>query len=183
MRTATPILFALCAVFVLAASPGSTEERPCRPSLSNLWHCPGDQNGTPKATPKTTERACRPSLSNGYHCPGTVSAPQAAPPPKHTAHATERACRPSLSNGFNCGPVPKASTQTQLGKDQYATEAQAAEHCRPRDVVVWANTSTGVYHYAGTHWYGNTKSGAYMCESDSVDDGLRHAKNEEQPHT
>jgi len=128
-------------------------------------------------------RACRPSLSNGYHCPVTVSAPQAAPPPKHTAHATERACRPSLSNGFNCGPVPKASTQTQLGKDQYATEAQAAEHCRPRDVVVWANTSTGVYHYAGTHWYGNTKSGAYMCESDSVDDGLRHAQNEEQPHT
>ena len=211
MRTATPILFALCAVFVLAASPGSTEERPCRPSLSNLWHCPGDQNGTPKATPKTTERACRPSLSNGYHCPGTVSAPEAAPPSKHTAHTKERACRPSLSNGyhcpgqaasnepettsqekracrpslsngFNCGPAPKASTETQLGKDQYATEVQAAEHCR-RDVVVWLNTATGVYHYAGTHWYGNTKSGAYMCEKDSVDDGMRHAKNEEPPHT
>ena len=33
MRTATPILFALSAVFVLAASPGWTEERACRPVL------------------------------------------------------------------------------------------------------------------------------------------------------
>jgi hypothetical protein len=182
MRTATPILFALSAVFVLAASPAVAEERPCRPSLSNLWHCPGDESAKPKATAKTTERACRPSLSNGYHCPGTVSAPEAASPPKHTAQTKERACRPSLSNGFNCGPAPKGSTETQLGKDQYATEAEAAEHCRS-DVVVWLNTATGVYHYAGTHWYANTKTGAYMCEKDSVDDGMRHAKNEESPHT
>ena len=209
MRTATPILFALSAVFVLAASPGWTEERACRPSLSNLWHCPGDQKAEPKATPKTTERACRPSLSNGYRCPGT---PEAAPTPKRTVHKEractpslsngyrcpgptasneektpskpkygERPCRPSLSNGYNCGTNPSAPT-TQLGKDQYVTEAAAAAHC-PRDVVVWVNSASGIYHYPGTRWYGSTKSGAYMCEGDSVDAGMRHAKNEERLHT
>jgi hypothetical protein len=26
------------------------------------------------------------------------------------------------------------------------------------DVTVWVNTRSGVYHYPGTRWYGNTKS-------------------------
>jgi hypothetical protein len=26
-------------------------------------------------------------------------------------------------------------------------------------VTVWVNTRSGVYHYPGTRWYGNTKSG------------------------
>jgi len=183
MRTANKILFAIATVFVLAASPGWTEERACRPSLSNLWHCPSNQEAQPKAKPTTTERACRPSLSNGYHCPGTASVPEAAPEPKRTVHREVQPCRPSLSNGYHCPgqAAPSASTKTQLGKDQYSTEAQAAAHC-PRDTVVWANTSTGVYHYAGTHWYGNTKFGAYMCEGDTVGSGVRRAKNEVPPH-
>jgi hypothetical protein len=46
---------------------------------------------------------------------------------------------------------------------------------------VWCNTNSGVYHYAETHNYGHTKSGAYMCEADTAAAGCRPAKNERHP--
>jgi hypothetical protein len=33
---------------------------------------------------------------------------------------------------------------------------------------VWANTATGIYHYAGTRWYGKTKQGKFMREKDAI---------------
>ena len=38
-----------------------------------------------------------------------------------------------------------------------------------------------IYHFAGTRDYGNTKSGAYMCESEAQASGNRAAKNERHP--
>jgi len=42
---------------------------------------------------------------------------------------------------------------------------------------VWVNTATGVYHYPGTRWYGNTKQGKFMSEADARSQGYRLAKN------
>ena len=42
---------------------------------------------------------------------------------------------------------------------------------------VWVNTATGVYHYPGTRWYGNTKQGKFMSEADARSQGFRPAKN------
>jgi hypothetical protein len=49
------------------------------------------------------------------------------------------------------------------------------------DTVVWVNLESKIYHFAGYHAYGNTKSGAYMCERDTTTAGFRAAKNEKHP--
>jgi hypothetical protein len=58
--------------------------------------------------------------------------------------------------------------------------AQARARC-PSDTVVWVNTKSNVYHFAGRRDYGNTKQGAYMCEADAKAAGDRAAKNEKHP--
>jgi hypothetical protein len=39
------------------------------------------------------------------------------------------------------------------------------------------NTATGVYHYPGTRWYGNTKQGKFMSEAEARAHGYRPARN------
>src|SRR5262249_1725373 len=73
---------------------------------------------------------------------------------------------------------PRTGQATQAG--QFTTEAAARSHC-PGAPVVWANTKSNIYHFAGTHNYGNTKAGSYMCEADAAAAGIRAAKNEKRP--
>jgi Helix-hairpin-helix motif len=42
--------------------------------------------------------------------------------------------------------------------------------------VVWVNTETKVFHEPGDKWYGRTKHGKYMKESEAVAAGYRAAK-------
>jgi hypothetical protein len=60
----------------------------------------------------------------------------------------------------------------------FPTEQEAQAHC-PRDVVVWLNLPTGIYHYKGRRWYGNTKRGGYVCEQEAKQSGDRAALNGE----
>ena len=73
---------------------------------------------------------------------------------------------------------PRMAAPTGAGG--FTTDAQAKAHC-PADTVVWVNTKSGVYHFAGTHNYGTTKQGAYMCEADAKAAGDRAAENEKHP--
>jgi hypothetical protein len=74
----------------------------------------------------------------------------------------------------------KAAPVQQPAAGQFSSEAEAKSHC-PGDTVVWANTGTKVYHYAGTAPYGKTKRGAFMCERETAAAGLRAARNEKRP--
>jgi hypothetical protein len=55
------------------------------------------------------------------------------------------------------------------------TVRAAQEKTEKKEVKVWVNTSSGVYHCPGTRWYGNTKRGKYMGECDAIKDGNRPA--------
>jgi hypothetical protein len=57
----------------------------------------------------------------------------------------------------------------------------ASTRSLPSDTVVWVNSKSHVYHCPGTHNYGTTKEGAYMCEADARAAGDRAAMNEHHP--
>ena len=69
----------------------------------------------------------------------------------------------------------RASAAAPVGKDQYATEAEAKTNC-PSDPVVWVNSTSWVYHGSGSRSYGKTKTGAYMCQKESTAAGFRAPK-------
>jgi hypothetical protein len=77
-------------------------------------------------------------------------------------------------------PTTSAAAPMPMGAGEFASEQQAKYRC-PSDTVVWVNKESHVYHFPGTHNYGHTKEGAYMCEADAKAAGDRAAKNEKHP--
>jgi hypothetical protein len=104
----------------------------------------------------------------------TTAAPAQAPAMRPAPAPTARTAAPAPARSA----APTASAPT--GGNQFTTEAQAKARC-PMGTVVWANLPSKIYHFAGTHNYGHTKSGAYMCEQDAQSTGMRAAKNEKHP--
>ena len=58
----------------------------------------------------------------------------------------------------------------------FTDETTAHQHC-PKDVVVWLNLPTMIWHYKGQRWYANTKHGAYACEKEAGAAGARGTRN------
>jgi hypothetical protein len=127
---------------------------------------------------KITEKAyidkCR--AGETIALPNTPAAAPATPAPTPTA-----APPPTPAPAAKAAPkaAPKAAT-APTGADQFQTEAQAKSHC-PADLVVWANLTSKIYHFAGHKSYGTTKAGAYMCEKDATTQGFRASKTEKRP--
>ena len=63
-----------------------------------------------------------------------------------------------------------------LTTSHFQSEQGAKAHC-PHDTVVWVNTKSGVYHFKGQRWYGNTNQGAYLCRKEADAEGDRATKN------
>lgn len=62
------------------------------------------------------------------------------------------------------------------GLQLFQAEGAAKAHC-PADVVVWLNTPSGIYHFKGMRWYGNTVHGAYVCKKEADGAGDRATRN------
>jgi hypothetical protein len=86
------------------------------------------------------------------------------------AGAIERVTRGSSS------PRSPPSSVSAGAMEEFSSDTAAQRHC-PRDTVVWLNTNSGIYHYAGMRWYGNTNYGAYVCEREAVAAGNRATEN------
>jgi hypothetical protein len=142
------------------------------------WRADKANNQAKGITEKAYVAACR----SGTTPTPTAAAPAPAPAPTAAAPAPAPAAPPVARTA----PPPVApanrtpSAGTPAGAGQFATEAQAKGHC-PVDTVVWVNLNSRIYHFSGTHNYGNTKSGAYMCESETAAAGMRAPKNEAHP--
>ncbi|HEX9168551.1 MAG TPA: hypothetical protein VF886_06425 [Roseiarcus sp.] len=95
-----------------------------------------------------------------------AATPAAAPAPAPAAPAQT----------YQPKPVPAQTAARATGAGQFTTAGEAQARC-PSDKVVWVNTKSHVYHYAGTRSYGTTKQGAYMCEADANAAGDRASKS------
>ena len=139
-------------------------------------------------TKKAFVAACR--AGNATIPQGTAAAPppSSSQPPAAPGPAPASAARPARSSPGSNRPQPQpapapannGSAPAPTGAGEFATEQQARYRC-PSGTIVWVNTKSRVYHFAGTSNYGNTKHGAYMCEQDAQAAGDRAAMNEHHP--
>jgi hypothetical protein len=72
--------------------------------------------------------------------------------------------------------VSVALTVPAFALETFPDEAKAQQHC-PKDVVVWLNLPTMIWHYKGQRWYANTIHGAYACEKESGAAGAKGTRN------
>jgi hypothetical protein len=72
--------------------------------------------------------------------------------------------------------VSLALTIPAFALETFSEEAKAQQHC-PRDIVVWLNLPTMIWHYKGQRWYANTIRGAFACEKEAGAAGARASRN------
>jgi hypothetical protein len=80
----------------------------------------------------------------------------------------------ALIGFLSCGDPKKNAAEG--GLTLYTAEQAAQQHC-PDDTVVWLNLPTGIFHFQGQRWYGNTKTGEYVCEKEAEKAGDRATLN------
>lgn len=74
-----------------------------------------------------------------------------------------------------------ASTKKTATPDanRFASESAAQSSCAT-DSVVWANTSSKIFHLKGTATFGKGKNGFYMCQTAAKSEGFRPTKTPEK---
>jgi hypothetical protein len=120
--------------------------------------------------------------SGVYHCPGTryYGTTKAG---TFMAEAEARAAGHHPTHGESCSPMAPSATGAPDSVGASGTVAKArplAATVTPAtepaySVKVWVNMRSAVYHCNGTRYYGNTKSGRYMSESEARTAGNRPA--------
>ena len=118
---------------------------------------------------------------------GCRAGPDVTPPPLNTTTTVTpvkpvptTTTAPTTTTTRPKNAPASSATASPTGANQFATEGQAKARC-PAGIVVWVNLKSKIFHFAGSRNYGNTKKGAYICESDATASGFRAAENEKQP--
>jgi hypothetical protein len=175
-----PLLTAAAIAFGVCAGPTAANAESVMAACASQWKQAQAAGTTGGETWPQFLAQCR-TRGSAAAAPSQGSfapAPAPAPAPANQSGSLFPWWQPSTS--------PSASTSSAGGASapragEYTTELAARARC-PSDTVVWVNTPSRVYHYAGTHYYGHTKRGAFMCEADARAAGNRAARKELQNH-
>jgi hypothetical protein len=90
--------------------------------------------------------------------------------------ATGAAAAPPAPKPAPAAPAAAPAASTTARTPAAPTAAQQP----PVKGMVWVNLSTKVFHREGDRYYGNTKNGKFMTETDAVKAGYREAKTEKK---
>jgi hypothetical protein len=90
--------------------------------------------------------------------------------------ATAAVVSVSMSHAQSPQSSSSDKPQASAGPATAANPASAQSPQAKSSGMVWVNTDTGVYHKEGSHWYGKTKHGKYMLETDAIKAGYKPAK-------
>jgi hypothetical protein len=165
LKVAAALVAVLAGGGWLASSPARAES--VMKECGAEWKAAKANNTTNGQTWKQYLADCKTRHDSTAATP--AAAPAAAPAPTPTM-------APAAKPATTAAPKP-ATAAAPTGAGQFANEAEAKGRC-PSDTVVWVNTKSHKYHYAGHRSYGTTKQGAYMCEADAKSSGEVAAKGE-----
>ena len=115
------------------------------------------------------------SSSPGTEKSQTHTQPQT--PAKPPANARSDSARPAQGQQGDAGSAA-GERRSAKDSDSNASDGAAEKQPPPKAVVVWVNTSSKVYHFPGSRWYGKTRHGRYMTERDAIKAGYRPAGKE-----
>jgi hypothetical protein len=168
----TRLVTIMCSALVgfIALSSQAIAQQKTIKACEEEWRANKADNEAKHILLKDFVAKCRAASTTAPPASAPAAAAPTAPPPAPAARA------PAAPATKPAAPAAAATT----GANEFATEAQAKARC-PTDTVVWVNTSSKIYHFAGHADYGKTKAGAYMCEKDTAAQGFRAAKNEKHP--
>ena len=167
MRAASAmIMLATAAALLAPSSPALAQQKTMKDCLIE-WAANKADNQAKGITASAFVQQCR--SASAASTATKPAAAQAAAPAAKPVNAPNAPAKPGSTVGLAGAPA-----------NQFANETLAKARC-PRDVVVWANLDSKIYHFTGNKDYGNTKEGAYMCEKDALQQGIRAAKNEKHP--
>ncbi|HTV05148.1 MAG TPA: hypothetical protein VME86_07240 [Acidobacteriaceae bacterium] len=71
----------------------------------------------------------------------------------------------------------KASEDSGAGKKASHRHREEMARTPPSPGMVWANTTSKVYHKPGSRWYGRTREGKWMTEADAQKAGYKEGSN------
>lgn len=119
--------------------------------------------------------------------PATVNAaaPVQQPVPASAPAATQTSAPRSLPSSSMTAAQPQTTNQEPTPAAAQAPSRSSTSSSAPRPQaagagpgMVWVNLATKVYHCPGTRFYGTTKSGQYMSETDALGMGARADHNQ-----
>jgi hypothetical protein len=169
----TSVRIALSALFLAGAmgfaTTGPADAQSIMKQCGNDWKAAKANNTTNGMTWQQFLAQCR-EQKQGAAAPAATPASAPAPAPVAPAPA------PAPAQTYQPAPAPMQTAARPTGAGQFTSEAEAKARC-PTDTVVWVNTKSRIYHYAGTRSYGTTKQGAYMCQADANAAGDRASKS------